>query len=227
MPRETVMEARKLEGRVLLKSAAMKRAEDYHRLKRGLNAEGRPLSDREKEWLARRVESHDLLAYLTDAWLRERSENPYYGRDRARYQLMHRASRAILLTEYEAGGYHYLEHLEKLGKHNHTIRTAAGFARQAIEEILDELDRRDFRLEVDQDRKSKDKYEAMVQDRRVLARQDDSYRQLAAERRELVCGGMAASEATQAVAKKHDVAPSKVYRAVKFVREENNKECAR
>jgi hypothetical protein len=121
----------------------------------------------------------------------------------------------------EAGGMIYLERLEKMGKNNGTIRLAAEFGRAAVEEILNELDRRDFRLSVDEDRRAKDKYDAMCQDRRVVRGTDDSYRDLAEQRRTLVCEGMGSKAATEQVAKENGCAPSKVYRAIEFVEKED------
>lgn len=218
MPPETVLESRKLTGSVLLKKDAVSRIDDYYRLKHGMDENGRPMSNQAREWYERRVQTDDVLLYLTDRYLRDKADTAK-DEDRARYLLMYRAMRSVCLNEYTAGGYVELERLEKLGKNNHTIRTVAGFARAAIEEILNELDRRNFRLEVSEDKRSKDRYEAMVQNRKVQQDLDGTYRQLAEERRELTCKGMGSTEATQEVAKRHDVAPSKVWRACKRVKE--------
>jgi hypothetical protein len=220
MPPDTVLESRKLTGSVLLKKGAYERIDDHYRLRHGTDEQGRPLSSQSREWYERRVQTDDVLLYLTDRYLRELSENGPEDQ-RAKYQLMHRFMRNICLNEYTAGGMVELERLEKLGRHNHTIRTGAGFARAAIEEILDELSRRNFRLEVDEDKKAKDKYQAMCQDRRAVHGTEDSWRLLAEERRTLVCEGMGSKDATEKVAQRHDVAPSKVYRACKFVQEES------
>ena len=223
MPPETVLESRKFEGSVLLKKGAYDRLDDHYKAKLGKDEEGIPLSERDRDWHQRRSETDDVLLYLTDRYLREKADE-VPANERARYYLMHRAMRQVCLSENTAGGFVELERLEKLGKNNYTIRTVADFARKAIEEILDELDRRDFRLEVQEDKRARDRYEAMGQDRRALMGVDDSYRRLAEERQELVCQGMSAKEATEKVAKNHDVSPRKVYRAVEFVREENKDE---
>lgn len=218
MPPDTVLESRKLEGSVLLKKDALARIDDYYRLKHGLDENGRPMSNQAREWYERRFETDNILLYLTDRYLRDLADN-VPRENRARFRLMYRAMHAICLNESAAGGMVELERLEKIGKNNHTIRTATQFARAAIEEILDELQRRNFRLEVAEDKRSKDRYEAMVQDRAVQQDLEGTYRQLAEERRELTCGGMGSTEATEEVAKRHDVAPSKVWRACKRVRE--------
>lgn len=221
MPPDTVLESRKLTGAVLLKKGAVARLDDYYLLKHGMDENGRPLSNQAREWYGRRVETDDVLLYLTDRYLRDKADEvPDEGSTRLRYLLMHRAFRAVCLDEYTAGGMVELERLEKLGKNNHTIRTVAGFARAAIEEILDELDRRGFRLEVAEDKRSKDRYEAMVQDRAVQQDIEGSYRLLAEARAELCCKGMGSTEAVEEVAKRYDVAPSKVWRACRHVREQ-------
>lgn len=221
MPPDTVLESRKLEGNVLLKAGAFDRVDDYYMLKSGRDPLGAPLSEREKDWLERRYDTDVFLLYMTDQYLRERAEDESLGAARARWQLMHRASREILLNQYEAGGYVYLERLERLGKNNHTIRTAAGFARAVIDEILDECERRSFRLEVEEDKKSRDKYQAMVQDRPSVLDAHDSYRRLAAERDALCASaGLGVEEATQQVAKDRGVSERKVWRACRFVKEE-------
>lgn len=224
MPPDTVLESRKLEGSVLLKKDAYNRVDDYYRLKHGVDENGRPLSNHARKWYERRVATDHVLLYLTDRYLRDKADNLETPEaDRTRLLLIHRAMRHVCLSESAAGGMVELERLEKLGKHNHTIRTVAGFARAAIEEILDELDRRDFRLEVAEDKRSKDRYEAMVQDRAVQQDIEGSYRLLAEERAELTCGGMSSTEATEEVARRRGVAPSKVWRACKRVKEGSDK----
>lgn len=204
MPQDTVLESRKLEGSVILKKAAYESIDALYQARRP------DASDFEK----RRARTDSILLYLADRYLREKAEDT----GQAKYHLMHRAARTILLGESQAGGYIELERLEERGKNNSTIAVVAYFAREAFEEILNELDRAGFRLEVARDQRARNKREAFNQDRRILV--NDSYRKLAEERRILVCQGMSASDADKEVARKNDISPRKVREAVKFVREE-------
>jgi hypothetical protein len=206
MSPDTVLESRKLEGAVLLKKGPRNRCERYLEL---LNSDGAD------EWEKRYIQSDSILLYLTDQYLRELYEQSGL----LKYHLMHSAFRQICLAENTAGGMVELERLEKIGKNNATIRTVTEFAREAVEEILNELDRREWRLEVDEDHRRKNMYEEGWANRKVAVDQYGSYRRLASERRELTCSGVGSKDANEKVAQRHGCSPSKVRDAVKWVRE--------
>jgi hypothetical protein len=114
--------------------------------------------------------------------------------------------------------------------------TAAGavaeFARAAVNELLDELDRREFRLEVEEDPREalgEDPYKRGWAKRKVAMDYEGAWRSLARERQVLIDAGMSKVKATRRVAEKNGCSQSKVEKSVKWMRdnEKNLREISR
>lgn len=209
MPPETVISSRRLAASVPLKKDAYERAEDYRKA-REANA---------TDWEKRRGQTDALLLYLTGKYLRDLSKTAK-PEDRARYHLMHSAMRQVCLNEMAAGGHIALRRLEESGRAgNAKAGAVAKFARAAFNEVLDELQRRGFRLEVEEDKPRKGRYAEGWAKRRETTGQPEFYRELARHRRALTLSGMGSRQADKKVAEINGCGEATVRRAVKWVRE--------
>jgi hypothetical protein len=100
-----------------------------------------------------------------------------------------------------------------------TAAAVAEFARAAFNEVLDELQRRGFRLEVEEDKPRKGRYAEGWAKRRETTGQHEFYRELARHRRALTLSGMGSRQADKKVAEINGCGEATVRRAVKWVRE--------
>jgi hypothetical protein len=224
MAPDTIVKSRHLEASIPLKSAARDRTDDLWRARSGVDEEGNPLDPKELERLRRSAQTDKLLLDLTNDYLREKYEET----GELKYHLMHSAMRQVCLAENSAGGHCELLKLEKAGRDNPTLRAVAELARAGLCAVLDELDRRGFRLEVPEppaELEEDDQAEAKAGYKRAWEKRHEEkyelYRELAEERRELTSSGMGSVAATNKVAKNNGVSVSTVKRAVKWAREDS------
>jgi hypothetical protein len=141
-----VIEARKLEGRVILRAASLDTVDAHYQAKR-MREEGRAV----EEDYAR---SHKVLLYLTDVYMRY--AHPH----------LDRTFKEFFLTEHNAGAVLEIERFERLAKEGAPLTgPLAEEGRMWMERVLDELERWNYRLWVRKDQRAANRLEAHHQDR--------------------------------------------------------------
>lgn len=224
---EEPLEARQLEGRVILLQGAYERIDAYYNWKRKatkLVEAGEPVT--------LYIESDAVLLYLFGEWLAE-VDPP--------------ASSAInqfIRTESVAGGWKELEEkdtlenwddlkkkaswavegdrgwralqlMEAKAKAGHEFSAfIAPFIRRGIEKVLDELDRCNFRLEVVDDIKYKNKYEQRDHERRV--KRDHTWRYLYGRLLAIEGDGVKRQKAKLQLSRDEGVSMPTINRAIAF-----------
>lgn len=171
---ETPMDKTKRGGSVLLKAASQDRIDAFYKARR--------LKGQASDEQRRRALTDDYLLGLWFEWLPEQ------------HPLRASAARQVLLSENAAGGMVELERLEKLVRDSAdkkkqkkrlrepvdliSVRQVCELARDAFEKVLDQTVSDGFMLEVDEDIRASNRFEAHNQDRGEDARaRDESIRE--------------------------------------------------
>lgn len=143
---EQVIEARKLEGRVILRAAGLDTVDAHYQAKR-LREEGRAV----EEDYAR---SHKVLLYLADVYMHHA------------YPHLDKTFKEFFLTEHNAGAIIELERFQRMAEAGAPLAgVLAEEGQWWVEKVLDELDLWNFRLWVRKDQRAATKREAYHQDR--------------------------------------------------------------